>query len=306
MAFVPVFVVFIGPLASLAVRMAPQPSAAATALRRRRDRNDNATARTPPPPPSARSLSTRPPCRPSLAKFVLASHHTADRPMDGDRRASASPSAGAPPPAVLKSQSQVDDGGVLPTDASSSLLPPPMSAVTSSASVDSGPPPPAATALQRIHSSAHVAAADPPGRQESGDTGHSADSAILVDDAVRSHHPDGGRAQMVSPSHLQTASASASAGGSASLLASQLATSLPPLEPTHTHSAQAMDTNNNDTADSAPSGSANDTAGEAAPVDDRRSGWFALCEILLKKGPKYAGKCLAERTERSVRDGQRE
>jgi len=41
------------------------------------------------------------------------------------------------------------------------------------------------------------------------------------------------------------------------------------------------------------------------PVDIDRNGWFGLCEILLRKGPKYAGQCLAERLERSVRQGQR-
>jgi hypothetical protein len=53
------------------------------------------------------------------------------------------------------------------------------------------------------------------------------------------------------------------------------------------------------------------SGGQAEPVpasedDDARSGWFGLCEILLRKGPKYAGRILREHVERSVRLGQRQ
>ena len=230
--------------------------------------------------------------------------------MDGEQRrasASASPSpTAAAAPAVLKSQSRAQDGVVMPADASSSLLPPPMSGVTSSPSVDSVPPPPAAVPFERSHSAASPAdvANDLLRRQESGDTGDSADSGVMGDDAVRSHEADSGRAQLMTTAQQSAAAASAA---STALLAAELATSLPALEPPQPHSVDAMDTNSSRPADSAQSGpDAAGTSGDASSVDDSRSGWFALCEILLKKGPKYAGKCLAERTERSVRDGQRE
>jgi len=45
-------------------------------------------------------------------------------------------------------------------------------------------------------------------------------------------------------------------------------------------------------------------AAESDDADDARSGWYGLCEILLRKGPKYAGKVLREHVERSVRMGE--
>lgn len=255
--------------------------------------------------------STSSPCPPSTAKFpalpfLPPSSHCA---MDGEQRrgsASASPSPpAAAAPAVLKSQSRAQDAGVMPADASSSLLPPPLSGVTSSPSVDSVPPPPAAVPFERSHSAASPAdvANDLLRRQESGDTGDSADSGVMGDDAVRSHEADSGRAQLMTTAQQ---SASAAAAASTAMLAAELATSLPALELPQPHSVDAMDTNSGRPADSAHTGSDAASSGDASAVDDSRSGWFALCEILLKKGPKYAGKCLAERTERSVRDGQRE
>jgi hypothetical protein len=47
-------------------------------------------------------------------------------------------------------------------------------------------------------------------------------------------------------------------------------------------------------------------ATEPDDADDARSGWYGLCEILLRKGPKYAGKVLREHVERSVRMGERQ
>ena len=47
-------------------------------------------------------------------------------------------------------------------------------------------------------------------------------------------------------------------------------------------------------------------AAASSGTDDDRSGWFGLCEILLKKGPKYAGAVLAERLERCIIQGNRQ